>query len=702
MKFGAKEWLALLLSILLLTDITIFLNIPILRQVLAFLCFTTVPGLLILHILKLNEIEFLKKFVLSIGLSIAFLMFVGLLLNQLYLAVGFSKPLSTSSLVISFTIILTILSFIAYKRNKEDLDLSGVSNIRFDLKKNQFISPLLFPIIFPFLAVFGTYLMNTEGNNIILMVMLFLIPAYIVFVVYLRNRIPKITYPIAILAIGTALLLMHGLTSHYLNGTDVHVEYYAFRVVGYNLHWSMSNYPHVLTACLGTSLLPAIYWSLMDINQLYIYKLVYQIICALTPLVCYVIFKKYVNESYAFLAAFFFMAQMSFISGLQSAIRTELAILFFALAMMLFFDDEIDKLKKRILFILFMFAVIVSHYTTCYIFFFMILAFWLVTNAMQMPRKNPFKFKYSVTAASVSIFFAMIFFWYSQVTVTAFDTLTSYVSNTFRNLLDFYMFDERNQELISRLSGQADTIPDRITVVVHWITFIFMGIGVLSGIYELLKDKGSNRLNFDREYLLMMLFSIVVLILMVILPHGSILYGGNRLYQQCLVLLALGFVTGGIAIGKYARRPQLSLLIILIVLLSQFFCATYVVYQVFGVLHSDDLNREGFSYNKFYIHDQEVIGAKWLNAYGPDNPRIYTDAFGHVRLYLGYDKLPTKIGYFEQKKTIKDGYIYLRHANIGEQGVYLSASGEMNMTEYTYQFVGKSKIYNNGRSEVYT
>ena len=60
-KIGAKEYFSILVLILPLTDFTILLNIPFLKQILGFLCFTIIPGLLILHVLKLNKTEFLKN-----------------------------------------------------------------------------------------------------------------------------------------------------------------------------------------------------------------------------------------------------------------------------------------------------------------------------------------------------------------------------------------------------------------------------------------------------------------------------------------------------------------------------------------------------------------------------------------------------------------------------------------------------------------
>ena len=84
----ARNYLLIIMSMLFITDLTVLLNIPFLREITSFLFFTIVPGVLILNILRLNELEFIKKAVLSVGLSITFLMFVGLFLNSLYPFMG--------------------------------------------------------------------------------------------------------------------------------------------------------------------------------------------------------------------------------------------------------------------------------------------------------------------------------------------------------------------------------------------------------------------------------------------------------------------------------------------------------------------------------------------------------------------------------------------------------------------------------------
>lgn len=699
-KLDAKQWFMFLLLAIFLTDLTILLDVPFLRVFFGFLCFTIIPGLLILHILKL-KLEIVKRFLLAVGLSVAFSMFFGLFINTLYSAFGFLTPLSTTSLVVSFTVILFVLTFVAYKRNKCDFDAKEVFNFNLNIEKNQLIAPLIFPILFPFLCIFGRFYMDLTGNNIFLLVLLFSIPAYIAVVTYLNKRIPKVTYPIAILMISMALIFMHSLNSNYIMGDDVQGEFRAFRIVANNLFWSMSNFHHVLTACLSTSLLPAIFQSLLDINPHYVYKLIYQLIFSITPLVAYFIFKEQVDDRYAFLASFFIMAQYAFIYTMQNGMRMEMAILFFALAMLVFFDSKIDNLSKKVLFLVFMIATIVSHYTVCYVFFFLLLLFWMVTSLKSDSFKNKV-----VTGATIALFFAFIFLWYSQVTSASFSNATVFVKDTFMNLGDFFV-EESRQEAARMVYGSGlETSPTKISatiyVIIHDISFTLITIGVLSLLFNFVRNKNTK---IKKEYLLMTSLCFGVCAAAILLPYFSGNLGIERIYFQALFILAPAFVIGGMGIFKFIRLPRLGLLIVVAVLIAQFFAGTYMVYQFCGVPHSEDLNTCGSRYSYNYVHDQEVIASKWLNNHG-SKLKIYSDCYAYKRLPLGYEvgNCPSISPYFYRyNKTIKEGYIYLWHTNLIEGEVYINDNyyRTKDITGYSHLFAGKNKIYNNKVSEVW-
>ena len=705
---GIKEYFLILILILLITDLAILLNIPFLRPILGFLCFTIIPGLLIIHILKLNKIKFLKKFVLSVGLSIAFLMFVGLLVNSFHPLI--SKPLSLPPLLISFNAILIIFAFIAYKKNEDDFEITDVFNFKLDLK-DKLASILLFPVLFPFLAIFGTYLMNTQGNNIILLIMLFLIPAYVVVVVYFGDRIPGATYPVAVLLIGMSLLLMHGLTCNYITGSDIHQEYYVFQLARSNFHWNMSQSYSAVNACLAITILPTIYELLTGINGLYIYKLIAQLLFSVAPLSLYALYRKYISKEYSFISCIFFISQYGFIFGLPEHIRQEIAILFFVLALLVFFDTEINKISKNILLIIFIFAVIVSHYTTAYIFFFiMLLSFLMLTP-------KTFKSIRNVTVNILIIFFVVIFFWYSQLTEVPFNDGVTFIEQTFRNLGNIFLEEARDPVALSVIGiGLEEHIAYKIQFCVRTIVYFFYMIGI----FELLRKYKTTK--FGVEYLSMLVVCGGLLWVMIILPYVSTGYGIGRLYHQAIVFLAPCFVIGGevftrsiLKIKSFKQtknQTRLVLSVILIVLIVHNIGETTVMFNMFGNPRSVDLNTEGNFRESLYFYEREIVGAKWLADHNLDNSIIHSDKPGDQRIRLGYVfagqfKLPQRsYMFFANNKTQSLGYIYLRQTNIVEGKIHpvsiYPTSSQVNSTaEYPHLFIGKSNIYNNGGSDIW-
>lgn len=693
---NAKQYFAILIAIIILTDLVILLNIPFMRQILGFLCFTIIPGLLILHVLKLNKIEFLKKFVLSVGLSITFLMFTGLFVNSFYPLI--LSPLSLLPLLISFNIVLIIMAFIAYKRNKDDFDINDVLNFKLDLK-DKLTSPLIFSVLFPFMAVFGTYLMNTQGNNIILLAMLFLIPAYVVAVVFLRDRIPDATYPVAVLMIGMTLLLMTGLRSNNLSAGAASGEYYFFQVALNNSHWDNSLITKLFSnvnACLSTTILAPVYKIFLELPGVYIYKLIYNLIGSIIPLSAYFLFKKYVSNHYAFISSFFFMAQYTFISMLGwVGFRQLIALLPFVLAIIIFFDTEIDKLSKKILFLIFILSTIVSHYATAYIFFLLLFAYWFLSNLDTIRPKIIGFLPKDITALTIVLFFALIFFWYGQITTTPFNEATHFIKDNLMNLAHLSLEGIRSEPIF--MGSKAEKIPERINIIVHDITFIFIALGVLG----LIKNRKNTK--FDEGYLLMMILCLGLLTLLVGISSVFIGYGPDRAYQQLLVFLAPAFVIGGETISKLISRfkPKLnlSLVFIMIVLIAQFFSATYMVYQICGVHHSEFLNSDGIRHDWYYVYDVDVAGANWVYIHTDDERlRVWVDVMG-AKIYSQFGIEPIRI--FNPNVEIKEGYIYMRTVNVINEKIYLHYGPGEDLSNCTYLFLGRNKIYSNGGSEIY-
>lgn len=730
--------IALLVSI---TDIAIFLNMPILRQILGAIFLAILPGVLILLILRLYKLSFLEKCVLSIGLSISFLMLSGLLLNNLSLSLGYLTPLSTITLLIFFNLVFIILAIIGYKVNENRIFF--LPNLNLNTSEKVF---LIVPILFPALSIFGMQVMNTTGNNIILIFLLFLIPIYITFICFFNKKFPNRLYPVVILLISISLLLLFSLRSNHILGSDIHSEYFYFQTTLNNLHWSTVG-GSLLDACLSISLLPTIYESILKVtNTEYLFKILYSLLYSISPLIIYIISKKYIKKSYAFLASCFYMFQANFLWTAYCP-RTTIALLFFTLSMMILFSGNIGLLKKKILFIVFMASCIVSHYSTAYIFFFVILGSFLTVKALS----KKYTVQKIINLNIVVLFFALIFFWYSQLTKAPFGAGVGYIKKTISNFGNFFIIESRKTNVQALLGKDVvqKGIPHKIEFMFTWLTFALIGIGIITLI---MKYKGmsftelkSKNLDFlkkiELEYFVMALACSGLLVAIVALPFLSN-YGIGRSYAVATTILSIFFVIGGIMLVEYIlffiKNPFASknfygkkylqklhikgknksylgktffskkriggkkgsdakaYLVILLVLIPYFLCVTGVVYNIFGVPRSILLNSEGEQYLSMYVHDTDVISSEWLNKYAYENAEIYADHAG--RLMLGWDGMPNITSLYFIRNS---GYIYLTYATVLDKRENVVGNFYDNLANYGLSLINESKTYSNGYSEIY-
>ena len=733
-SLGARKYFLFFAVLLILADISVVLDIPVLRQVLSFIFLTFLPGWLIVCILRLNKLDAVTKIVLSVGLSVAFSMFFGLALNSLLYAFGYAKPLSTASLLISFSTATIILAIIAYIRNRE-LTFS-FSNLRLTTREKLL---LIVPSLFPVLSIVGTRIMNLTDNNVILMTLYFLIPAYVVFVAVANRRISEKTYPIVIFLIGISLILMFSLRSNYIvQAENAGLEFYYFWQIWDSLHWRMFD-PSTVNSCLSVTLLPAIYQSFLDMNPDNLFKLLYCFLFSISPLAIYIVAKKYIGSFYAFLASFFFMSQLVFLRTAGSA-RVVMAILFLALAVMALSHNEINRFNKKILILIFGGSIIVSHYAGGYIFFFIIaLSTWIampvlvrlmarskerstssesqlaeasLPHTTVVSKRTPFHLGKNITTSTVLTFFVMLFIWFSQITGPSFTSGVVVIKQTILSMQEFFGWEARlhtTPALVGLTMPQA-AIAQRIEFVITWATFALIAIGVIGIAYrykemvlipwqdhpksEFLKTK------IEVEYLAMALACSLLLVVMVVAPFLSTVYEYHRLYMLVLAILSPFFVIGGIILAKYIKlRPSL---VILVVLVPWFISVTGLLDQVSGTPRSIILNPVETSLNsRALIQEQESYALKWLGNHADRGLKLHAYDYWYAGIQSQGRFSLYKVTFFgEQYREGEDShYIYLSSSNIPAYG-RIGGDRESLMAEHPSVLVGSNKIYTNGHSDV--
>src|SRR5579884_1801488 len=462
MTIDKKTLFLLLLSFDALANILEGMNINFLYTTtfISFCAYILLPGILISLILHINKISFWENLLFVVGLSIAFLEFGGLLINILLPLLGVQDPLTLQNLSIGFNFFVLLLFVIAWIRTKPFA-------IQIQIPTPSYAEQLLYmlPVCFPILAALGAIVLNNGGSSTPTLILLGAIAGYSLLLIALRDKIAIYLYPYALFFIGMALLFTTSLRSWYITGHDVEREFYVFQLTNTHHIWNMAFYQDAYNACLSITILPTVLTNLLAIQDIYVYKVIFQIIFALSPVLVFFIINNYTTPVIAFLSSFFFMAFPTFFNDMPMLNRQEIGFIFFGLALYMMVKRnwtrqfyvgntvlfvELSLTMRRILFVIFALSVIVSHYSTNFVdvvlvaFIYVcvrILSLSFVKNILNrlimishLPLKNTFPNKAFLSLPLILLLFGGTYFWNNIYTKSS-DHAVSVVAEVVDGLL---------------------------------------------------------------------------------------------------------------------------------------------------------------------------------------------------------------------------------------------------------------------------
>lgn len=695
------------------------LKIPILRQLIGFIYLTFIPGTLLLRILRLDKLGTIETLLYSVGLSIAILMFTGLLMNMGYPIFGISEPISLIPLIITISMIVLILCILSYIRDK---DLSKPSFINID---KSILSPsFLVLILLPFLSIFGTYLVNFHDNHILLFIIVSIISVIPIFVVFF-NRFEEKLYPLIIFVIAISLLYHWSLISTYLTGGDIHYEYYFANLVNINSSWS-ATIDSNLNAMLSIVMLAPIYSNILNMNIIWIFKIIYPLLYALVPLGVYQAFQNQANRKIAFLSVFYFMSVFTFFSEMLQLARQEIAELFFVLLILLMINKNMAKTKRSFLFIVFGVSLAVSHYGLSYIYMFCLITAWLLLVLMDcsliQKLKDNFHSKFckyrskklAFTNNSISLktenrtinftfillFIVFTLTWYMFVSSSSvFDTAVHIGDQIASSIFTDFLNPKAAQGTAIILHKCSPLY--EITKYLYLISQLLIVIGFFT---LLLKSRNTE---FTKEYRAFSLVSFGVCFLCLSLPYFASALNTTRLFHITLFFLAPLCVIGAVSFFKILYKVFrintininiISLKIFSIFLMIFLLFNSGLIYELGGDKPASIALNSTFDFPRY--NDKEAYSAKWI-AYKNDNSRVYADPYG---FWFLCELISTaRTGVFTD--TVRDGYLYLREINVKtNQIILIEKEGTLPSKDYQELniFIFQvNKVYSNEGSQIY-
>ena len=730
------------------------------RAIFSFIFLTLIPGLLIMLMIKIRGINFLEYLVCTIGLSIAFLMFGGLLINWIFPLVGIDKPLSLIPILLGLNSFLLVFWIIAYMRNK-------FFSLEIIILKLNRLSIFFFivPIIFPILSVLGAITLNNNGLSYLTLVMLGGIAVYVFSIVSFRNKLKENIYPWAILMMSISLLLMYSLRSWHISGWDIHQEFQIFQFTKEYLRWSPANFPgQPYNACLSITILPTILNVFLNINDEYIFKLIFQIIFSFVPVLVFFLSKRYVKNIVAFLASFLFMSQYWFMEQMPALNRQEISILFFALFLIVLFEKNFNSsIKKNFLLIIFGFSIIVSHYSTAYVallLFIFVYFIWLffrktenknifskVYQKLNLKEKGIIKReKHYLSGILILLLFVFNFLWSFQLTGTSnnliytFKMITTNMGKIFKYemisdqartalgaivkiytiddvkkysddiseeyhtnkaWLDFYSPERyANFTIVPRYSGDVSSTKIKVKIIngLTKISQLSFETFILVGCFYLLFFLLKKQ-KIHPEYIIMTLACMFLIVLIIFIPYVSIAYNFERLFQQCLILLSLTAVLGMCVVFKFLKNKNIIFILITMISIWLFLSNSGFNSIIVGGSPQMNLNNSGEEYNRFYTHESEVKSLEWLSKCYNQEDKIYLDRYAILKTY--------SFSRIEEKNVLKDilpstidknAYVYSSYINTIDKRTFASY-GEDGFKVLSYNF--PTEFLNNNKNKIY-
>ena len=694
-----NNWILTIFFLQATANIVILLNMPIARQIIAFIYFTFIPGYTLIKLLRMKMESLTETVLFSAGLSITTLMLIGLIVNEFHSLFTIQKPLSLTFLLPIINGFAVTCAIIAYLRNKNE---NANENIDFNLK-NAAVTLIL--ICIPALSIIGAITSGTYGDNRILLFTIIAIATVFIITVITRKVIPAKLYPFIILIIAISLIYHSVLVSEKMItfGSDLTGEVFAQKIVERNSYWNPKNpYPGDQSvgrtyAMLSVTILPTIYSILLNLDSTMIFKLFYPFLFALVPLGLYNLWKKFVNEKFAFISAFFFMSFQPFYTELLGLNKQMIGELFMVLLLTVILNEKKDKNKKFLCSLIFSFGLVVSHYALAEIFLFFISSVFLASIATRKTSRK-------VTPTFILYFFTIMFVWYIFTSSSSvYDAFITFGQRVYNELSDFFNLQSREPEVLRGLGLEPPpTIWNLISRIFAYATEALIVIGFVSIILK------RTKIYLNKEYFFLVFTSMLFLGLLIIVPGLANVMNMTRFYNVLLFFLAPLCALGAYSVTSFIIKRNIELktfILLLVVLVPYFLFQTNFVYEMTGNYSwSIPLSKYRMSTLRLlafgYFNDYNVFGAQWTSSNFVGYRRIYSDYYarnelrGYGLIYLGYVEPLSNA-----TRVRTNEMIYLNPLNTIEC-LLIGSRLSWNITKIDY-LSSMNKLYSNGGSEVY-
>ena len=308
--------------------------------------------------------ELSERFCYSVVTAILGLMVVGLIINTALPHIGISRPLDRGPVLLAIDVWCGGLAL--WRRERFS---PTIPRLRLDRLSGADVTIASLSALCVPMAVIGANRLNNGAGGTVTLAMLILAAFTLTLMFARREYLNPGTLHTAIYCIALAMLLMTSLRGWYVTGHDIQDEYRVFELTKSHGEWNMTFDRDGYNTCLSITILPTMLWQVTRVDDPYLFKFWFQLLFALCPVIVYRISERHTSRAIAIIAAIYFLAFPTYFTDMPFLNRQEIAFLFVAACIMIATNPQMSKREIHLWIGIFSIGVVLSHYSTAYVFF---------------------------------------------------------------------------------------------------------------------------------------------------------------------------------------------------------------------------------------------------------------------------------------------------------------------------------------------
>ncbi|MGO9560547.1 MAG: DUF2206 domain-containing protein [Acidimicrobiales bacterium] len=323
-----------------------------------------------------------ESFSYSLTSVLLALMLLGLAADLVLPLVGLQRPLDPVPVVL-IADALTVALYALRQRYPGErvtrLRWSAVARA-IDSEESRLLLASAFTVV---LAVLGANRLNNGAGDSVSLAALCVGVLTLVFLLLWRHKLREGIIQATLYLLSLGLLLMTSLRGWYVTGHDIQTEYQVFQLTKAHGRWETALH-NAYNACLSITILPTEFADILRVDGPYIYKVFFQLLFAVCPVMVYSIARRYCPVSTSILAAIYFVSFPTFFTDMPFINRQEIALLFVCVAVLAITNESWDLRRRRLTLLASCVGVEVSHYSSMYIFLGIVAIAWLADRLMLL------------------------------------------------------------------------------------------------------------------------------------------------------------------------------------------------------------------------------------------------------------------------------------------------------------------------------